>query len=228
MELVDFQGSGEDRVGQALRRGAPISCVELDPEVLIRPTGIVTGREDEATLGAVFSNQTGSRRRGEERSLAHQKSAHPVRRSHLDDDLRGLSVVVAPVSTQHQRDATCVAKRIKHGLHEILEVMRLENDLDLLAQARGAGFLICVGMRFYRFYLHDRDLGSNVSLMGIVLNPVLSARSPNWRNGTLAMIRTWANQGEFGQIVSRARKTGDIATNCVKIILESLANSRQT
>jgi hypothetical protein len=106
--------------------------------------------------------------------------------------------------------------------------MFLKDDLDLLSQARGAGFLVCVGVRFYSFYLHDGNLDSNNGFKGIVLNPTLSARSRKRRNSTSARIMKGANQGDLRQIGSRTRKTGDIATNCVKIILESLAKSRQT
>jgi hypothetical protein len=53
--------------------------------------------------------------------------------------------------------------------------MFLKDDLHLLAQARGTGFLIGERVRFYSFYLHDGNLDSSKGFKGIVLNPTPSA-----------------------------------------------------
>ena len=56
------RGARIDRLGHALRRGAAIGHVELDPKILLKPAGVVAGRQDDAAIRFVQPYQMAGRR----------------------------------------------------------------------------------------------------------------------------------------------------------------------
>ncbi len=53
---VNLQRTRMDCTGNAFRSRAAIGDIVLDAEILVRPAGIVAGREDQPTAGAVFAD----------------------------------------------------------------------------------------------------------------------------------------------------------------------------
>ena len=50
--------------------------------------------------------------------------------------------MIAAIAADHQRGPAQAFERVEHRLHEVLQVVRLLEDLDFLAQAGGARALI--------------------------------------------------------------------------------------
>jgi hypothetical protein len=65
-----------------------------------------------------------------------------VGRGDLDHLLDRLPIVEAPVAAHHELGAVAIRHAVEDRLHKILDVMRLLERLDLLAQARGARPLV--------------------------------------------------------------------------------------
>jgi hypothetical protein len=82
-------------------------------------------------------------------ALADDHPAEAIGRRHADRRLDHGAVVVAAVAADHQRLPLAPVQHVEHGLDEILGIMRLLEDLDLLAQAGGAGLLIVEGAGRY-------------------------------------------------------------------------------
>ena len=80
-----------------------------------------------------------------------QHPAEAVGRGHPDHLLDDLAVVVAAVAADHEGLALEALEAVEDRLDEVLDIVRLLEHRDLLAQARGAGLL--VGERLGR----DRD-----------------------------------------------------------------------
>ena len=79
--------------------------------------------------------------------MPHNDTGETVRRRHADRDLDHLAVQEATIAADHQRLAGLfVAQRVEHRLDEILGIIGLLKDADLLAQARGAGLLVEIGL----------------------------------------------------------------------------------
>ena len=137
----DVLGARKDRVGDLLRRGATVADVVLDAEVAVGTAGIVRGGQDDAAERFSRADHAGCGRRGEQAALPDQDAAEPIRRRHLDDGLARLLVEEAPVAADDQGLAFEAFERVEDRLHEVLEIARLPEHLDLLAQPGGAGLL---------------------------------------------------------------------------------------
>ena len=144
--FVDLLGALVDRLGDALGGGAAVADVVLDAEVLVRAAGVVAGGEDDAAVGAVLADDVGGGGGGEDAALADEHAAEAVGGGHLQRDLDDLAVEVAAVAADHQRLAGEVLERVEDRLDEVLDVVRLLEVRDLLAQAGGAGLLVVVGL----------------------------------------------------------------------------------
>jgi hypothetical protein len=132
---AQFAAAGEDGIGDSFRCRAAVAGVVLDAEVAFRPARIVAGGKDQAAVSTVLADHAGGRRRGQDAALPHQHLAETVGCRHAQDDLDRLTVVVAPVATQHQRAARWRDDGIEHGLDEVLQVVRRLEHGNLLAQA---------------------------------------------------------------------------------------------
>ena len=140
--LPDLPRALIDRLGHLLGRRAAVRAVVLDAEVAVRAAGIVAGREDDAAERLVLADHGGGRGRRQQPALADQDAAEAVGGGHLEDGLDGAPVVVAAVAADHERAAREALERIEHRLDEVLEIVRLLEHPDLLAQAGGARALV--------------------------------------------------------------------------------------
>ena len=138
----DRLGMGEDRLGDALRRGPPSADIVFDAEIAVRPAGIVARRQDYAAEGVERADQGGDGGRRENAALAHDDAAEAVRRGDLDHDLDRLAVEEAAVTAENERLALKTLERIEGRLDEVFEVAGALEDRDLLAQTRGARPLV--------------------------------------------------------------------------------------
>ncbi len=136
-----FPGMGEDRLGDLFRRRTAVGSVVFDAEVLVRTTGIMAGRQDDPPERLVLADDTGRRRRRQDTALAHQDPAETVGRRHPEDDLNGFVVVVAAIAAENQRLATIAFEGIENRLNEILQVVRLLENLHFLTKPGGSRLL---------------------------------------------------------------------------------------
>ena len=139
--LVDHLGPGIDGLGDGLRRGAARRNIVLDAEILGGAAGIVAGRQDDAAEGLVFADDAGGRRGGKDAALAHHDSGKAVGGGHLQDDLDGGAVVIAAITAHHQGLARHFADAVEHRLDEVFQIVGLNEDRNLFAQAGCAGLL---------------------------------------------------------------------------------------
>src|SRR5690606_24415033 len=102
-ELADRLRPGKYGVGDLFRGRPAISGVVLDAEILMRPAGIVAGRQDDAAKGLVLANDVGSGRSGEDTALPYHDPAKAVGDGDADGLLDDLPVVVAAIAADHQR-----------------------------------------------------------------------------------------------------------------------------
>ena len=137
--------AGVDRLGDLLRRRAAVADVVLDAEVLGRAAGVVAGREDDAAEGAVLADDVGGGGRREDAAAADEDAAEAVGGGHLQRGLDDLAVEVAAVAADDQGLALEAFEAVEDRLDEVLDVGRLLEVRDLLAQARGAGLLVVEG-----------------------------------------------------------------------------------
>ena len=144
---IQRSAAGKDRVGDFFRRRPAVAGVVLDAEVALRPTGIVAGGKNQAAEAPVLADHAGGGRRRQNAALPHQNPAKAVGGGHFENDLGRLAVVVAPVAAQHQRAARRCIDGVEHRLDEVFQISRRLEYGDLLAQARGARFLVGEGSR---------------------------------------------------------------------------------
>ena len=81
---------------------------------------------------------------------------HAIGRGQAHDGLDRHVVVVAAIAAQHQRAAAQFRHAVEYRLHEVFEVARLLEDLDLLPQPGRAGALAGQGPSGKGLDLHDR------------------------------------------------------------------------
>ena len=133
-------GAFKHRLGHRLWCRTTVRHVELHPEILIRPTGVVAGRHDDAAVGLVQPDQVRRRRGGQQRPLPHDHPRRAIGGSHPQDHLRRPVIEIAPVAAQHETLACC-PNHIENRLDKVLQIMPPHEHRGLLAQTRGAGFL---------------------------------------------------------------------------------------
>ena len=139
--LGNLQAARVDRLGELLRGGAAVRCVVFDAEVALRPARVVAGRQDQAPERGAAADDGAHRRRRQQPAAAHQHLGKAVGRRHAQDGAHRDAVVEAAVAAQHQGLALVPGQGVEHRLDEVLEVVRLLEDGDLLAQSGGAGAL---------------------------------------------------------------------------------------
>ena len=127
---------GEDRLGDVLRRRAAGADIVFDPEIPMRPAGIVARRQDDAAEGVKRPDQRRDRRGRENSALADDDAAEAVGGGDLDHDLDRLAVEEPPVAAEHQRLALEALERVENRLDEVFEIARLLKHRNLLAQSR--------------------------------------------------------------------------------------------
>ena len=96
-------------------------------------------------MGLVGPDDTGGGRGGEDPPLAHQHPGHPVGGRHPEDGFQGAAIMVATIAPHHQSLALQTGLGVEHRLDEVFQIVGLLEDLYLLAQPRGAGFLTLEG-----------------------------------------------------------------------------------
>ena len=134
-----------ERLGELLRRRAAVGGVELDAEIAVGAARVVARRQDDRAEGGALSHDAARRRRRQDAGAADEDAAEPVRRRHADDDLDRMLVVEAAVAADDERRSGEAGQRIEDRLDEVLEIVRLLEHRDLLAQARRAGALVGEG-----------------------------------------------------------------------------------
>ena len=94
----------------------------------------MAGRENDAAKRLVLADH-GTRRGGRKNTVLpdhHPPETHRGR--HAQDRLDGYIIEIAPIASQNQRLPLLSGKRVEDGLDEILQIARLGEHLDLLAQ----------------------------------------------------------------------------------------------
>ena len=140
--LTDAAGVLEDRFGHCLWGGPTVGSIELDAEILIGSGRIVTGGEDDAALGLIFTDHAGGGGCRQQSSLTNDDLADAVGGRHTQDGLYRRPVVIAAIAANHQRSALQIGAAVEDRLDEILKIVRLLEAFDLLTQSGGAGALI--------------------------------------------------------------------------------------
>ena len=143
---LDGLGANEDRVGDIFRRRPPCADIVFDAEIAMRTAGIVAGREDDPPERAKRANQSRNGRRREDSALADHDAAEAVGGGDFHHDLDRLAIEEAAVAAQDKRLAFKALQRVEDRLNVVFEIAGLLKHRNLLAQARGARFL--VGERF--------------------------------------------------------------------------------
>lgn len=87
---VNLLGQLVNPVGDLLRCRSTVVTVELDPEIVIRTTGVVGGGKEDPTVGLSRPDQGGDGRGGEDGVLADDQRGDAVTGSETDDLLDGL------------------------------------------------------------------------------------------------------------------------------------------
>lgn len=156
--LLDDFGLSEDGFSDALWSRSAIASVELDTEVLIGATRVVTGGEHNSSeavaftvLGVKLANEGGDSWRREEAMLTNIYLSDTIGGCNLDN-LLDSDVVVVPTIARNDEGLAHVVdfwgllfEGIEDGLDEVLQVVRLGEDLDLLTEAASAWLLVLVG-----------------------------------------------------------------------------------
>ena len=137
----DFRGPRKDLVRQPFRRRATVGAIELDTKVFILAAGIVAGGHDKAAIGLVQADQVGCGGRGQQRALPHDHMRRAIGCGHTQDHLRRAVVEITTVAADDKGFTRSPANRVKNGLHEVFQIMRLHKDAGLFAQAGCAGLL---------------------------------------------------------------------------------------
>jgi len=138
---IDLLRARIDRLGDLLGRRPAIGDVVLDAEVTVGSAGVVTRRKNDPAVGGATADHIARGGRGQKPVAADQHARVSVRGRHAQDDLDRFDVEVAPVATEHQCLALDVGQHVEKALHETLDVARLLEHRNLLAQARCAGTL---------------------------------------------------------------------------------------
>ncbi len=138
---VDLLCAGIDRLGHLLRGRATVRNVVLDAEVLVRPAGVVAGRQDQAAECLVATDDAGGGRCRQDAAPPHHHLSETVGRGHPEDGLDGFAVEEPSVAADHQGLAPEIADHVEYRLDEVLQIARLPENADLLAQPGCPGTL---------------------------------------------------------------------------------------
>mmetsp|Transcript_32074 Transcript_32074/g.95534 ORF Transcript_32074/g.95534 Transcript_32074/m.95534 type:complete len:246 (-) Transcript_32074:159-896(-) len=143
LELCDLGCPLHHLVGHLLWCRTTVLAVVLDAKVVIRATGVVRGRANEAAerheTRASRANHRRGRRRGEEAVGAAPDVADAVGKRHLNDDLDRRAVPVSPIARNDQSAALNgdaeVLEGVEDALNVVVQVRILLEDLCLLAES---------------------------------------------------------------------------------------------
>lgn len=100
-ELVLGDGFGDlvNPVGDLLRCRSTIGNVELDTEIVIGSTGVMTCRQQNTTIGLLASDQSRDSWGGEDRVFAEDNVFDSITGGKLENDLNGFGGKVSSIST---------------------------------------------------------------------------------------------------------------------------------
>ena len=90
MVNVNLLGQLVNPVGDLLRGRSTVITVELDAEIVLRPTGVVGSGEEDPTVGLSRPDQGGDGWGGEDRVLADDQRGDAVTGSETNNLLNGL------------------------------------------------------------------------------------------------------------------------------------------
>ena len=139
--LADFLRALVQRVGESLVGRAAVAEVVLDAEVVIRPAGVVAGREDDAAEGRALADHGAGCRGRQDAVLADHHAPETGGGGHAQDGLDGDIIEIAAITTEYQRLALEAFETVENRLDEVFEIARLAENLHFLAQSRSPRFL---------------------------------------------------------------------------------------
>lgn len=169
--LNDLQCFRIDQIGELLLCRSSIFRVELNPEILMRTSRIVTGSQEHSAYAiSLFiiemADIGGAGRSGHESALSHMQFINPIGTSQPNHNPNHLRSQVPPVSSNKQRVLICIGwgitgegllgKGVEVTLDEVFHVVRLDEDRDLLTQPGCTRFLALEGSG------HDSGEGNRV------------------------------------------------------------------
>jgi len=146
--------------GDTLKRWSTILAVELDSEIFIWATRVVTGAENDASKAIAcfvilvqLSDHSGYSWGREEAVLADIDFFDAVADGDFDDSLSSYVVVISTISRHYKGFANILGfrKGIENRLYEIFEVVLLFEDLHLFPEATCSGLLVVIGSRLNFF-----------------------------------------------------------------------------
>ena len=106
----------------------------------------MAGGKDDPAVRIVLSYDAGSGGRREQPPLSHQYFGNPIGRRHAADDLTGLAVVIAAITTQHEDAPAQISLGIEDRLHKVFQIVRSLKNFDLFSQAGSARSLVRKGL----------------------------------------------------------------------------------
>mmetsp|Transcript_41322 Transcript_41322/g.89536 ORF Transcript_41322/g.89536 Transcript_41322/m.89536 type:complete len:279 (+) Transcript_41322:1271-2107(+) len=147
--LRDLRGVLKDLLSDLLWCWSAVFAVELDAKVFVQATWIVRGRQDEgserhkATLTG--ANHGACRWSAQQSVVSHPNCLHSIGNRHLGDELSGILVEIAAISSDDNgatlhRHTGCL-QGIKSGLNEVLQVVLAHEDLSFFSEAGSAWLL---------------------------------------------------------------------------------------
>jgi hypothetical protein len=98
--------------------------------------------ENDAAEGAALADEVRRRRRRQDPATADDHAPEAVRGRHAEDGLDRFAIVISAVATDDERASSRRGHGIDDRLNEVLEVVRLLEDQDFLAEPRRSGTLI--------------------------------------------------------------------------------------
>ena len=138
----DLLGAAPDRIGHPLGRRAAIGDIEFDAEIAVGAAGVMAGAEDDPAKAAAPADD-GTHCRGRQDAVPpDQHPPDPVRRRQAQYRLDRRIVEKAAVAAQRQGFprhplADRLGQRLEQRLDKSLDIARLAEHPDLLAQPRG-------------------------------------------------------------------------------------------
>lgn len=144
----------KDFFGDTLKRWPTIFAVELDSEIFIWTTRVVTSTKNDASKAIAcfvilvqLSDHCGYCWGREKAVLADIDFADAIADSDLNNSLSSYIVVISAISRNNEGFANILFFRecVENRLYEVFEVVLLLEDLDLLSEATGSWLLILIG-----------------------------------------------------------------------------------
>lgn len=125
----------EDGFGHPFGRRPAVGDIHLHAEIPRRPAGIMARRQQDPAGGRALADQTGDRPAPREWCESHSCGAIFT---------TGWIAVgmITPIAAHHERGVPGQARTVEDRLHEVLEIVRLQERRDRFAQARRSRRLV--------------------------------------------------------------------------------------